>query len=568
LSDVRFSLQNVVFCDGVARGRNAQDRLQETDLKDLLRSGGVAPYASAMPLSRVSLVLLAVLVLALSGCGSGGAASGGDDPASAAPRDAAMYFEATVRPAGSQREDALDALGKVLATPDPQAKIDELVQQAFSSSDGLKLDYARDVKPWLGEKVGFWLAAGRSGEDPKGAAILSSTDSDKAQAAVDRAVKDSGETFTKKTYKDIDYQVNQDGGAAAVDEDFVLLGSEAELKKTIDTLDGGKPIADDERYRKAIDGLDEDRLASLFFDVKALLDAALRSDPQAAAQFEQFKRVFPIDGLGPAVASFSANGDRLLVDGVTPGGADLVKRFGALSGTGSTPLLGELPGDSWLALGSPKFGQTAKELYQQLAGALGGAAIQQQLRSELGLDLEQDVFSWIGDVAFFVRGTTENTVDGGAVIEVTDDERAKAAFGKLIGLAQSRGGVKAKPVSIPGAETAFAATTPGAPKPVVAARTAGRVVIAYGEAAAAAALKPEEKLADTASYGDAKALLGGDVEPGFLLSMPEVVQLVGASDPDPDFAKAKPYLDAFTIVAAGGKVDGDTARSKFAAGLK
>ena len=273
-------------------------------------------------------------------------------------------------------------------------------------------------------------------------------------------------------------------------------------------------------------------------------------------------------GVGPVVASFSADGERLLVDSVVPGGADYTKRFGALSGTGSTPLLGELPGDSWLALGAPKLGQTAKELYQQLAGAFGGAAIAQQLRSQLGLDLEQDVFSWIGDVAFFVRGTTVGSVDGGAVIEVTDDERAKTAFGKLVGIAQSRGGVKAKPVAIRGAETAFAVTQPGAPKPVVAARAQGRVVIAYGEAAAEAALNPDEKLSDSPAYGDAKALLGGDIDPGFLLSMPEVVQLVGSSSPDEDFAKAKPYLDAFTIVAAGGKVDGDTARSKFAAGLK
>lgn len=61
-----------------------------------------------------------------------------------------------------------------------------------------------------------------------------------------------------------------------------------------------------------------------------------------------------------------------------------------------------------------------------------------------------------------------------------------------------------------GAETAFAASQPGAPKPVVAARAQGRVVIAYGEAAAAAALKPEQKLADSATFGDAKALLDGD----------------------------------------------------------
>ena len=100
----------------------------------------------------------------------------------------------------------------------------------------------------------------------------------------------------------------------------------------------------------------------------------------------------------------------------------------------------------------PEFGESLKALYQQAAGALGGAAIEQQLRQELGLDLQEDVFSWIGDVAFFARGTTMDSIEGGAVIEVTDPAKAKAAFGKLTGLAQSRGGVPAKPVQIDGAE--------------------------------------------------------------------------------------------------------------------
>ena len=38
------------------------------------------------------------------------------------------------------------------------------------------------------------------------------------------------------------------------------------------------------------------------------------------------------------------------------------------------------------------------------AGALGGAAIAAQVQQATGLNLEQDVFSWIGDVGVFVRG--------------------------------------------------------------------------------------------------------------------------------------------------------------------
>jgi hypothetical protein len=34
------------------------------------------------------------------------------------------------------------------------------------------------------------------------------------------------------------------------------------------------------------------------------------------------------------------------------------------------------------------------------------------------------------------------------------------------------------------------------------------------------------------------------------------------------FARAKPYLDAFSLVTGGGKLDGDTLRSRFVAGLR
>ena len=238
-------------------------------------------------------------------------------------------------------------------------------------------------------------------------------------------------------------------------------------------------------------------------------------------------------------------------------------------GAGTTLLLGELPADTWAAYGVPKLGQTLKLVYQQVAGALGGSVLEQQLRSQLGLDLDQDVFSWIGDVAFFARGVTKDSVDGGVVIQVTDEDRAKAAFGKLVGLAQSRGGTSAKAVSVPGADTAFAFSAPDATKPVVAALGKGRVVVTYGEAAAAAALEPKQKLADSETWNQARSALGDGVEPLFVLSMPAVVELAASSaGSDADFARAKPYLDAFSLVTGGGKADGGTLRSRFVAGLK
>jgi hypothetical protein len=522
-----------------------------------------------MPNLRVALALVVVLLFAVVGCG-GESASGGEDPASAVPRDAAMYFEATVRPEGSLREDALAAAGKVLRTDDPSGRIRELVDEAFASSEDPKLDYGRDVEPWLGEKAGFWLSTSRSSsEEAAGVALLAATDEDEAQAAIDRAVAASDERFSEREHDGVALKVNEDGMAVAVAEGFAMFGTEAELKRSIDAAKGDS-LAEADRYTDAIGELEEERLAHFFVDAKALVDQAVKADPAAAEQIEQFRRFFPIDQLGPITGALTANGDRLALDAVTgAAGGELFRRFGVFTGTGSTPLLGELPADSWLALGSPKLGETAKALYDEFTGALGGAAIEQQLRQQLGLDLQQDVFSWIGDVAFFVRGATEDAADGGAVISVTDQDRAAAAFGKLVGLLRTQGGVNARPTRIDGAETAFEVRRPGAPKPVAIARSDDRVVIAYGRQAASAALSPDAKLADSESFGQAEDLLGDDFDLSVLLSMEPIVSLVESSgEADAEFEKARPYIEAFSLLASGTKIDDDRARSRFVAGLK
>lgn len=168
-----------------------------------------------------------------------------------------------------------------------------------------------------------------------------------------------------------------------------------------------------------------------------------------------------------------------------------------------------------------------------------------------------------------MRGISVDTVDGGVVLEVTDEERAAAAFGKLVGILRSRGGVDARPTRVAGADVAFQARRPGAPKPIVMARGSERVVIAYGAAAASEAFALVGTLADGDVYGEAGELLGDGFEPSFLLAMPAVVALAqSASAGDPDWEEARPYLEAFSVLAAGARVEDDRARGRFVAGLK
>ena len=71
-------------------------------------------------------------------------------PAAAAAENAALYLAATVRPEDAQT-DANAALGKVLDTDDPAAKVVSLIdQQGKQEVPEQRFSYAEDIEPWLG----------------------------------------------------------------------------------------------------------------------------------------------------------------------------------------------------------------------------------------------------------------------------------------------------------------------------------------------------------------------------------------------------------------------------------
>jgi hypothetical protein len=517
-----------------------------------------------MPRALSLLPLVCALVLAA--CGGGGGAADAD-PASAVPAGTALYLEGVVRPEGDRREDVLDAAGKLLRTDDPERKLRELVDKGLKDADNGPLSYERDFEPWLGEKAGVWLT-GLNRPKPGYVVIVAAKDTEAAQDAIDASVKREGRKVQARSFEGVDYHLDQDGVAAGIVGDFFTVGTEAEFKRTVKAADGDS-LAEEERYSDSIGDLEADRLGHFFVELEPLFEQAAGSAAGARAQLDQVRSLFPFDQLGPIVGAFVANGDRLALDTVTSAkSAGALKAFGLLTGTGTTPLLGELPGDSWAAFGAPKVGDTVKGIFERVAGALGGAAAQQQLQQRYGIDLQRDVFGLVGDVAIFVRGTTKADVDGAVVLSVTDAERGKQTFGKVVAILRSEGGADPQPVRIDGAESAFRVASEDTPKPFVLARGGDRWVVAYGEQAAADALSPGEKLADSDLFGQAKTVLGGDYEPSFLLSMPQLVAAIQASDPDPQFAKAKPYLDAFTVVAGGSRTDGNKAKQRIVAGLK
>jgi hypothetical protein len=513
--------------------------------------------------SALSLICATLLALTAASCGESG--SGGEgDPTSLVPAGASFYVEATVQPEGERREDALAAAGKLMRTDDPAAKLRELVDEELAE-EGDGLTWERDFAPWVGEDAGIW-ATNFEADEPSFAVVLAAKDADAAKAALPRLAGDT--EVAKRSHAGVEYLVDEEEGSAfGVVEDFVVVATEDAFKRTVDTRDGDS-LAETDRYEDAIGELEEERLGHYYFDAKPLLDAAVKDDPEAARNFQQFQSLFPVDKLGPITGAFTADGDGMTLDTVVTGVPEgPFRNLAQLWSGDAAELMGELPGDAWAAFALPKLGESAESLFSTFAGAIGGVAIAGQFKQATGLDLQQDVFSWIGDAGLFVRGADMATLDGAIVIGSTDDARAEAAFGKIVGLIGKETGVAPEPTKVDGAAAAFAIAAPGADKPIILARGEGRVVAAYGEQAASAALAPDAKLADSEGFGEAEEILG--VEPSFLLSVADVVRLADAlGETDAEFDKARPYLEALGVVTSGGKAEDDRVESRLAVTLK
>jgi hypothetical protein len=484
----------------------------------------------------------------LAGCG-GGSAGGADSPATIVPADALVYSELVVRPEGSLRDDALAAAGKVLVTDDPAGKLRSLVDQAFEGED---VDYARDVEPWLGERGALWVPATGRDDDP-GLIVLATTDTDVARASLEDALRRTG-PVSERSHRGHAFLVDEDQVAAGVIEDFVAIGREADYKRAIDAAEGGS-LAEAEDYADAVDGLEDDRLAHFWVDLPALVERA--------RGMHELASMIPLDDLGPVAGSFTADGDALAVE-VRLRGAD--RGFGPLLAGGSTPLLQELPGDSWAAFGSADVGESLRKTIDGFAGAIGGLVVRRQLQDETGLDLDRDLLDWIGHVGVFVRGTTPATLDGGVVIRPTDEDRAADAFGRIVGAAQVKAQVRAQPVDVAGADQAFELRQARSPRPVVIARGSGLVVVTAGRDAAEAALGSGDRLGDGELYSQAKELAG--MEPGALLSMPALIQVIDAHGAGAEFDEYRQYLEPYSVVAASAVSEDDEAVGRVAAGLK
>ena len=508
----------------------------------------------------IALGLCAVAATAAVGCGGDGGSDVDVGPAAAVPGSAPIYLEATVRPEGTAAQDAQAALGKIIDSPDPSAKLQSLIEQS-AADEGQQISFAQDIEPWLGERVSVFFSSFQEDED--GAVVIESTDNDAAQAFLDKVAEQGAKT---EEVAGIQAQVEPDGDTSGIVGDFVVSGSKAGFEAAAEA-EGGDSLGDSDEFKDSIDDLPDDSLGTLYAQPKDFLDAIPSEDidPSARALFEKAAG----DSLDePVVGDLSASSEALELN-VLGGGGGVE--------TPPSALLDLVPAQSWLAFALGDLGGTVKQTIEQLRDSdiPNFEENLSQVEDLTGASIDE-LTGALGESALYVQGANAQSLGGALIVQSNDTELTGRLLTQLQGLITAGAGGRARELTLPGGGTGFSFSDPAeAPQPFEVAQQGDRIVIAYGAGSAQQALAGGGggpgggQISTTAAFAAAAGKLeslGVDL----FLSFPTVFQFAesqGAAN-DPEFRQAKPYIDALDYLAVGSGSEDDRTSFRLVIGLK
>jgi uncharacterized protein DUF3352 len=551
---------------------------------------------------RLVLVLAAA---AIAGAGCGSSPSGTSiDPASAVPASAAVYAGAVVRPEGSLQAAAKDAGRKLTHQADPYLRLLGALQTPGAPAP----DFDHDVAPWLGPRAGVFLSVGGSDGEAaitrlltlvqqgllgsksgssfpfaahsvEGALVLDTRDSAKARSFVQSLAKHAGAQTS--SYRGVSYQA-ANGIAFAIVSRLVVIGTEPAVHAVIDTTSGGGlSLAKSPGYAKLQGSAPAGALAHLYANPGAFSEASKGAQASGASSLLSLlagQRLLNIS-LVPSSSSLAVDIDAAAV---TPGASSSSGGLFA-GGTEAGQALGELPGESWLAVGLGDLGKTlssnsgALQGLSSLAGLLSGSgpeAAASGLNVKGLLDglltplralasgsaqTKRALTSWMGSAGLFASGSGLLELKGAIVIDSKDPALSRAAVGKLATILRQGGGSVQK-TSITGTDAAIAAHLSGLPVvlDIADGRDAsghGKFVIGIGQPSVEAALNPAATMSGSAALGTSAGALGQSIQPSVIVEFPTLLGLlegIGLSE-DPTVAPFVPYLRSLTTLSGGGK---------------
>ncbi len=174
----------------------------------------------------------------------------GSQPAEALPASTVGYASVDLDPSGGQKIEAFRMMQKFPAIDKELGGVDaddDILERVFSESDCEGLDYADDVKPWLGYR--FAVAAVDLGEDtPAPVGVLQVSDADAAEDGLAQLAKCSG----------------GESMGWVVEGDWAIVAETDDIAQQVVDATGEGTLADDETYQDWSDEVGDAGIMSMY----------------------------------------------------------------------------------------------------------------------------------------------------------------------------------------------------------------------------------------------------------------------------------------------------------------
>jgi hypothetical protein len=566
-----------------------------------------AGHRHPAPCRRHSLIiaLLTVatttLLAALGGCGSSASPGINADPATVVPAAAPLYIGAIVQPSGALESATATDGQKLTGSSEPFSGLLKMLTPSGSA----QLNYAHDVKPWLGDQAGAFalsidgssatqallssLSEEITGNSPtalgeetvhalldsgstQGAIVLDTSDTTKARSFLQARAAEAHAHAT--SYRGVSYEVGADGIAEGMVGDFAVIGSVAALRAVIETEQAGtgSSLTHAGGYAKLAAGAEGSALANLYLRSSALpeLGGLLGGTEQAYIS------------LLPSAGALALNIDTIPATHSTSA-TQAQTQAGLIPNANAARAAASLPGNSWLALGigdvrATFAGSSTPSLLRSLAmlGAkvkLGTYSLEGLLAplAAANVNLQGELLSWMSTAGVFASGSGLLSLEAGIVATSTDPARSRSAVGWLAQLYR-QAGAEVSSASIAGAETAVTIRIAGFPAVVAIGAGQGRFAIGLGPASVQEALSPASTLSTSAAYQAAATTLGHGLQPSVLIEFPTLVTLIETLglNQTAGISAAFPTLQSLrTLMAGGGEPLGNgVTRARVVLGLQ
>jgi hypothetical protein len=388
-------------------------------MRSVPRPGGRVPLRRLL----VLICALGAVSVAIAGCGGGGGASAPQTPAGFVPSSFPLYIEGSANPDSPQWVQARTLAQKFPSYP----KLLEELTQVFSENG---LDFDRDVRPLLGERVGIALESFADEAGMVLAVELADGKEGDAVALIERAASQAG-TPTPADHGGVDYYTVDDMLLAVDDGVALMADTQGALTAAIDAHDAGgdRVIANNARYTDVLAKLPADALATAYVDVGGAVAGV--EDSSAALGLRLFG-LSPESALGLAVTAhqngvvLKAVGERIALlssaEAYTPTLLNHVPRD-ALGYLGFTNFSGIVEGVLTALQSDPELGPELGALTGQLSG----------FEDELGVTLD-DIRALAEDEGALVvtEGPSGASFPGiVAVLKQADGARAKQTLDTL-----------------------------------------------------------------------------------------------------------------------------------------